>query len=180
MVYKNKFSGTQMKYIVNLTDSDRDIEFRQDIGAKLKPDANGVAADNIGYANRLKQFCYAAGVELDALTLAPSTTKHKIFGKDEDVTLIQGLAGKSVIALVRHSEDTEKAEGESYKYSNDLEGVCATNGTDASGENAQEIFLAKVEKTPTFKFKGKAKAASTATDAATMTPEARSAAANLI
>lgn len=180
MVYKNKFGGTQMKYIVNLTDSDRDIEFRQDIGATLKPDANGVAAPNLGYASRLKQFCYATGVELDSLTMAPTTTKHRIFGKEEDVTLLQGMTGKTVVALVRLTDDVSKAEGESYKLSNDLEGVCAVNGLDASGEDARAIFLAKIEKAPVFKMKGKAKSGASAADAAPMDAAAREAASSLI
>ena len=160
MVYKNKYGGTQMKYIVNVTDGDRDIEFRQDIGATLKPaDGETVGAPNLGYASRLKQFCFAAGVELDSLAMAPTTSKHRIFGKEEDVTLVQGLTGKTVLALVRLTDDISKAEGESYKLSNDLEGVCAVNGIDASGEDAKAIFMAKVEKTPVFKLKGKAKTA---------------------
>lgn len=180
MVYKNQFGGTQMKYIVNLTDSDRDMEFRQDIGATLKPESEGVAgAPNLGYASRLKQFCFAAGVELDSLTMAPTSSKHKIFGKDTDVTLVQGMTGKTVLALVRLSDDTAKAEGESYKLSNDLEGVCAVNGIDASGEDAQATFLAKVEKAPVFKFKGKAKAATTG-DVPPMTAAQQEAAKSLI
>lgn len=166
MVYKNKFGGTQMKYIVNITDGDRDLEFRQDIGATLKPETEGgVGAPNLGYASRLKQFAFAAGVDLDALTLAANKTKHKLFGKEEEVTLMQGMNGKTILALVRLSEDTSKADGEPYKFSNDLEGVCAVNGIDAAGEDAKAAFLAKVEKTPTFKIKGRAKAGTAATEA---------------
>lgn len=180
MVYVNRFGGTQMKYIVNLTDSDRDIEFRQDIGATLKAEKEGeVGAPNLGYASRLKQFAFASGVELDALTLDSVKTKHKIFGTDQEVTLIKGMVGKPVLALVRLSDDTNKAEGESYKISNDLEGVCAMNGIDASGEDAKAIFLAKVEKNPVFKYKGKQKSG-TATANTGMTTEAKAAASSLI
>lgn len=181
-VYKNTFGGNTMKYIVSLTDHpDRDIEFRQDISAKLKKDeATGVEPDNLGYANRLKQFAHAAGVTLEALSTSPTPIKHKIFGKDTDVTEVLGMKGKPIIALVRLSEDTEKAEGESYKFSNDLEGVCAMNGTDASGENAQALFEAKIEKSPVFKFKGKAKKGAATTDAPAMDPAAKAAAASLI
>ena len=179
MVYKNQFGGTQMKYIVNITDGDRDIEFRQDIGATLKPEKEGTeGAPNLGYASRLKQFCFAAGAELDSLAMAPTTSKHRIFGKETDVTLVQGLTGKTVLALVRLTDDINKAEGESYKLSNDLEGVCAVNGIDASGEDAKAIFMAKIEKNPTFKLKGKVKAA--AADAPAMSAAQQEAAKSLI
>lgn len=182
LVYKNKWGGQMMKYIVNLTDhADRDIEFRQDIGAKLKKDeATGVEPDNLGYANRLKQFAHAAGVDLAALSTSPTPIKHKIFGQDTDVTEVLGMKGKPVLALVRLSDDTSKAEGESYKLSNDLEGVCAMDGTDASGENAKALFEGKVEKSATFKFKGKAKATSAAADAPAMDAASKAAAASLI
>jgi hypothetical protein len=181
LVYTNeKFGGTMMKYIVNITESDRDLEFRQDIGAKLKPGSDGVAPDNLGYASRLKQFCFAAGVELDTLSLSPTPIKHKIFGKDTDATQILGYAGKPVLALVRLSEDTSMAEDAQYRQRNDLEGVCAMNGTEASGEDAKALFLAKADKTPVFKFKGKAKAATAGSADAPMSADAKAAAASLI
>lgn len=181
MVYVNRFGSTQMKYIVNLTEQDRDVEFRQDIGATLKAEKEGeVGAPNLGYASRLKQFAFAAGVELDALSLAPTKTKHRIFGAEQDVTLLQGMNGKTVIALVRLSDDTNKAEGEPYKYSNDIEGVCAVNGIDASGEDAQAAFLAKVEKAPTFKYKSKAKSGGAAAADTGMDAAAKAAASSLI
>ena len=153
--YVNQFGGQMMKYIVHLTEQDRDVEFRQDIGATLKPASEGVAgAQNIGYTNRLKQFCYATGVDIDTLSLSPVAVKIKSFGKDVDAKQVQGMTDKSVLALVRHSQDTEKEEGASYQFRNDIEGVCAMNGLDASGENAKEIFEVKVEKTPIFKYKG--------------------------
>ena len=169
MLYQNQFGGTQMKYIVNITDGDRDLEFRQDIGATLKPaDGETVGAPNLGYASRLKQFAFAVGIDLEALSLAPTKTKHRIFGKETEVTIINGMFNKPILALVRLSEDTNKADGEPYKFSNDLEGVCAISGTDASGEDAKAAFLAKVEKAPTFKYKSKQKAGGSTADSGAM------------
>lgn len=172
--YTNKYGGTMMRYVVHLTEQDRDLEFRQDIGATLKPVSEGVAgAPNIGYANRLKQFCYATGVDIDSLSLSPTTVKIKSFGVEVDAKQIQGMTDKSVLALVRHSQDTEKQDGEPYQFRNDIEGVCAVNGLEASGENAKEIFEAKIEKTPIFKYKGiKSKTNTTATTVASATEKA--------
>jgi hypothetical protein len=180
LTYTNQYGGQMMRYIVNVTEQDRDLEFRQDIGAALKPDANGVAASNIGYTNRIKQFCYAAGVELDSLSLSPTTVKIKSYGKDYDAKQVQGMTGKSVLALVRYSQDTEKADGESYQFRNDIEGVCATNGLDASGENAKDIFMAKVEKNPIFKFKGMKSKTTTATATPAISGADKAALASLI
>ena len=181
MVYTNQFGGTQMKYIVTLDDGEKDIEFRQDISAKLKPDeTTRIAADNLGYASRLKQFCHATNVDIDTLSLSATTVKIRIFGKETDAKEIQGMTGKTVLALVRQTDDVNKADGESYKVTNDLEGVCAVDGTDASGENAQAVFLAKIEKAPVFKIKGKVKAGGSDAGTPALSNAQKEAAASLI
>lgn len=171
-VYQNSFGTNSMHYVFNLTESGKDIKFRgYDISDKIK---DGSA--NIGYSSRLKSVAFAAGVELDRLSTKEGTIK--LFGKDQAGKFILGMNDKPIVALVRLSDDTSKAEGESYKLSNDVEGVCDMKGFDASGKNAIEAFNEKVAKTPVFSFKSKAKAESAA--AAPMDAAAREAASSLI
>jgi hypothetical protein len=152
-VYVNSFGTNSMHYVFNLTESGKDIKFRgYDISDKIK---DGSA--NIGYSSRLKSVAFAAGVELDRLSTKEGTIK--LFGKDQAGKFILGMNDKPVVALVRLSDDTSKAEGEAYKLSNDVEGVCDMKGFDASGKNALEAFNEKVAKTPVFKVTGKAKSA---------------------
>lgn len=172
-VYVNSFGTNSMRYTFNLTESDKDIRFRgYDVSDKIK---DGSA--NIGYSSRLKSVAFAAGVELDRLSTKPATLK--LYGKDQEGKLILGMNDKPIIALVRQSDDTSKGEGESYKISNDIAGVCDMKGFDTTGKNAVEIFNEQVAKTPLFKVKGKAKTASEDA-AAPMSAAAKEAAASLI
>ena len=163
-VYKNQWDGHQMKYIVAVKDEEgeeRTLTFRTDIGKTLK---DGSA--NKGYAGRLKQFAHACNVKLDDVSTGSEET-IKIFGKDTKANKIVGFDSKKVKALVRLTNDTAKEENERFKYTNDLQGVVAPDGTEEGGENAAEKFLEQVEKTPVFTVKSKTKAASSATTATT-------------
>ena len=174
-VYVNSFGTNSMHYVFNLTESKKDIKFRgYDISDKLQ---DGTA--NIGYSSRLKSVAFAAGVELDKLSTKEGTIK--LFGKDQAGKFIIGMNDKPIVALVRLSDDTSKAEGEPYKISNDVEGVCDMKGFDASGKNAVETFAEKVEKNPVFSFKSKTKKADTSAGAGQpMSAEAVANAASLI
>jgi hypothetical protein len=174
-VYQNSYGTNSMHYVFNLTESGKDIKFRgYDTSDKLK---DGTA--NIGYSSRLKSVAFAAGVELDKLSTKPGTIK--LFGKDQDGKFIIGMNDKPLVALVRLSDDTSKADGEPYKLSNDIEGVCDMKGFDASGKNAVEAFNEKVAKTPVFGFKGKSKQADSSAGAGqAMSPDAAAKAASLI
>jgi hypothetical protein len=163
-VYENQWGGTQMQYNVAVKDDageERLLSYRSDIGKTLK---DGSA--NKGYAGRLKQFAHACNTPLTDISTGSEET-IKVFGKDTKAKAIIGFTGKSIKALVRLTNDTAKEENERFKYTNDLQGVVAPDGTEEGGENAAEKFLEQVEKTPVFTVKSKTKAASSATTATT-------------
>jgi len=162
--YKNQWGGEQLSFIVSVKDDkgeERKLSFRSDIGKTLKD-----GSINKGYAGRLKQFSHATRTPLDELSIGEDT-KIKSFGKEYDGKLVKGFTGKTVKALVRLTNDTNKEEGEKFKYSNDLSGVVAPDGTQPDGENAAETFLELVKKTPIFTVQGKKKAGNSSTQAAT-------------
>ncbi len=162
VVYKQKFKdneATFMRYTVNITDNDKDLTFRNDIGKTLKD-----GKPNGGYADRLKMFSYATGVSMDELSMKDGA-EVKSYGKDCSGSFIIGMNGKKLKALVRLTEDTNKADGEPYKFTNDIEGVTSLDGTDPTGENAVQKFEDKVAKTPSFKIKGYVKAGAKAATA---------------
>ena len=129
ILYKNSFGGEmlQVNVIVKHNDAERTLSFRDDIGKNLKQTDEEKAAGkpgkiNEGFVARLKSLCTAANVEISALKDG-AATKVKSFGKECEGKFILGLNEKPVQVLVRHSVDTTKAEGESYRDSNDIEGV---------------------------------------------------------
>lgn len=162
--YKNQWDGEQLSFIVAVKDDkgeERKLSFRQDIGKTLKD-----GSVNHGYAGRLKQFAHATSTALEDL-MTGEATKIKSFGKEHDGKTVKGFTGKTVKALVRLTNDINKEEGANFKYSNDLSGVVAPDGTQADGENAAEMFLETVKKTPIFTIEGKSKKGTTATQATT-------------
>ncbi len=157
-VYKNQWDGEQMRITVEVKDDSGDtriITYRSDIGKTLK---DGSA--NKGYAGRLKQVSHATSVPIENLT-AGSEETIKVFGKDTKATPIVGFAGKTVKALIRNTNETTIEEGGKFKYSNDLQGLVAPDGTEEGGENGAEKFLELVAKTPIFTTTRKKKAGST-------------------
>lgn len=161
-VYTNQWGGKQMRYNVIVKDDkgeSRILTFRSDIGKKLK---DGSA--NHGYAGRLEQFAYATNTPMAELSLGQAV-KIKVFGKETDANLLVGMKGKKVKALVRLTDDINKEEGQSFKYSNDIQGVVAMNGTEKSGENAVTPFEEAIAKKAIYEVKGKAKKAKPTGDA---------------
>ena len=159
-VYENQWGGSQMRYNFEITDNDGEkkiLTYRSDIGDKLK---GGEA--NKGYAGRLKQVSHATGVEIANLSMG-SEVKLQSFGKDVEGKALLGMNNKKVKALVRHTDDAGKAEGESFKFSNDIQGVVAVDGTESDGTDAVEAFLEQIKKTPIFSKKSKAKAGGNST-----------------
>jgi hypothetical protein len=162
--FKNQWDGTELRFTVEVKTEDgeeRIISFRRNIGQKLKD-----GSPNKGFTGRLKQFAHACNVNIDDLSVG-STVKQKNFGTDVDATPIVGLNGKTVKALVRLTNDVNKEEGVKYKYTNDLQGVVAPDGTELGGENGAEKFVETVAKTPIFTIEGKQKAGKTASAATT-------------
>ncbi len=156
-VYKNQWEGTQMKYNLAVKDDsgeERILSFRSDIGKTLK---DGSA--NKGFTGRLKQFAYATKVSLDDVSTG-SEEKIKVFGKETKANNLVGFNGKEIKVLVRLTNDTAKEEGEKFKYSNDVQGVVAIDGTEEGGANGAEAFVESCSKTPIFTIKSKAKAVS--------------------
>ena len=149
LIYTNSFGDKSMKYTVNITSEDRDVSFMKDINAMLKD-----KKENGGYANRFKQFLYAANVEESALSVKEASVEINSFGKKIMCDEIIGMVGKPVIAEVLLMNDTNKTEGEPYKLQNALSGVLAMDGTDASGENKAEQFVEKCATRPLTDYKG--------------------------
>lgn len=149
LMYTNNFGDKSMRYIVNITSEDRDVQFKSDINSTLKD-----KSVNGGYTNRYKQFLYATNTEESALSIAPNTVKINSFGKDYEAQEIIGMVGKPVIAEVLLMNDTNKADGEPYKLQNVLSGVLAMDGTDASGENKADDFAKRCEEKPLTNYQG--------------------------
>ena len=165
IVYTNQYDGKQMRYNIEVTvdGEPKNVTFRSDIGKTLKD-----GSDNKGYAGRLKQFAYATNTELAALSIGKDVT-IKSFGKEVKGEFITGMNGKKIKVLVRQSDDTNKADGQPFKITNDVMGVVAMDGTDSEGENAAEKFEEQVKKTPVFAAPRKVKGggATTASTAST-------------
>ncbi len=156
IIYKNQWDGTQAQYIVSIEHNEetKDYKFRSDIGKTLKD-----GSDNKGYAGRLKQFSYATKTELADMTKGDDT-EIKVFGKDCKGFFLKGMNDKKLKVLVRKTDDTNKAEGEPFKVTNDILGVVAMDGTDYEGEDAVKAFEEVVAKTPIFKNPKKVKGGS--------------------
>ena len=170
LVYKNNFESTSMRYTVNITSEDRDVEFMKDIGSTLK---NGET--NGGYTNRIKQFAYAANVP-DSEWTPGDKVKINSFGKEYEATKILGPIGKPVIAEVLLMDDTNKADGVAYKLQNKLSGVLAMDGTDSSGENKADEFAKRCEEKPLTPYEGYVKPGNAATKGTVGTDAAKEAA----
>ena len=159
--YFGKPTGPQMRYSVVLDDSERVLTFRRDLGKHLKPNDGEAATTgkiNPGYANALKMFMHATGVSDITVKDGASFT---FFGREQKAKEVLGMKGKPVLVFVRKSENTNKAEDDTFRFSNDIEGVANLDGTDASGQDAKAVFETKVAKTPIFKFKAGKKVGST-------------------
>jgi len=150
IVYTGKF-GTQMSYKVRLNDSDRVVSFANDIGKTLQ-----TGAENGGFASRLKSFVHASGVSESDLTMKEGV-KINSYGTEYEGSELIGWVGKPVIALVKLVENPNVDEKDAYRFQNEIEGVTAPDGTDATGTNAKEVFEAKITERPVFLKRLKAK-----------------------
>lgn len=149
LMYTNSFGDKSMRYIVNITSEDRDIQFKSDINSTLKD-----KSVNGGYTNRYKQFLYATNTDEHSLTLAENTVKINSFGKDYEAQEILGMVGKPILAEILLMNDTNKEDGAPYKLQNVLSGVLAMDGTDASGENKADSFADRCKEKPLTNYQG--------------------------
>ena len=156
IIYKNKFGGETLKvnFAFKYNDQERTISYRDDIGKNLKQTdeekkENKPGKINEGFLARLKSLSAATNVDL-ADVKEGSATKVNSYGAECEGKFYLGFNDKKVKLLVRHSQDSNKAEGEAYRDSNDIEGVTSANHEDI------EKFTAKVEKQADgiFKYKG--------------------------
>ncbi len=143
VLYKNQFDGTSLRVNIKIAENDRVLTYRQDI-SKTKAD-NTV---NEGFLSRLKSICSATNFDVDKFKTGEAV-KINSFGKECNGQYLLGVNGKSVTALVRHSVDTTKAEGESYRDSNDIEGITHKGAEDIT------LFADKIAKNDgLFNYKG--------------------------
>lgn len=156
IIYKNKFGGETLKvnFAFKYNDQERTISYRDDIGKNLKQTdeekkENKPGKINEGFLARLKSLSAATNVDL-ADVKEGSATEVNSFGAKCEGKFYLGFNDKKVKLLVRHSQDSNKAEGEAYRDSNDIEGVTSANHEDI------EKFTAKVAKQADgiFKYKG--------------------------
>lgn len=182
ILYTNKFGGEMLRINVSVkhNDQERTLSFRDDIGKNLKQTDTEKAEGkpgkiNEGFMARLKSLTVATNVSMENVKEGPET-KVSSFGSECSGKFLLGFNDKPVKALVRHSQDTTKAEGEAYRDSNDIEGI-----THAGNEDIEK-FKAKVDKNPDgiFKFKGYVKAGTKTQDAGTAGSEEAKAAAEKI
>ena len=165
ILYKNKFDGTMLRIEVELTESKRVISFRSDVGKELKD-----KTINNGFLSRLKSV--AAACNFDAANFAIGTEiKFNSYGSEIKGNLLNGVNDKPVIALVRMSEDTDRPEDDSYRLSNDIEGVTQKGSEDL------ELFETKLTKADgkPFKYKSgwKPKGSKTAATSGASTEQAK-------
>lgn len=143
ILYKNKFDGTMLRIEVELTESKRVLSFRSDVGKELKD-----KTINNGFLSRLKSV--AAACNFDATNFAiGAEVKFNSYGAEIKGNLLNGVNDKPVIALVRMSEDSDRPEDDTYRISNDIEGVTQKGSEDLE---LFETKLAKAEGKP-FKYK---------------------------
>lgn len=145
IIYKNKFGGETLKvnFAFKYNNQERTISYRDDIGKNLKQTdeekkENKPGKINEGFVQRLKSLCAATNVDL-ADVKEGSATKVNSYGAECEGKFYLGFNDKKVKLLVRHSQDSNKAEGEAYRDSNDIEGVTSANHEDI------EKFTAKLK-----------------------------------
>lgn len=164
-VYTNNFGSNTMRYTVTIKNADgeeRDVQHINDINSKLRDDK-----DNGGYANRFKQYMYATNTADSDLSKAKGEGKLNSFGKEYEFEVINGMNGKPLLVELLLRNDTNKAEGQPFKYSNAIANVLATDGTDASGDDKKTEFAEKCEKTPVADYAGYMKDAPKSSTAST-------------
>ena len=143
----------QVNVVVKHNDAERTISFRDDIGKNLKQTEEEKAAGkpgktNEGFLARLKSLSAATNVDI-ADAKEGGEAKVNSYGAECTGKYILGFNDKKVQVLVRHSQDSNKAEGEPYRDSNDVEGVTS------KGHEDVDTFTAKIEKNNgIFKYKG--------------------------
>ena len=155
IIYKNKFGGETLKvnFAFKYNDQERTISYRDDIGKNLKQteeekEAGKPGKTNEGFLARLKSLSAATNVDI-ADAKEGGEAKVNSYGAECAGKYILGFNDKKVQVLVRHSQDSNKAEGEPYRDSNDVEGVTS------KGHEDVDTFTAKVEKNNgIFKYKG--------------------------
>ena len=181
ILYTNKFGGEMLKVNISVkhNDQERTLSFRDDIGKNLKQTDEEKAANkpgkiNEGFVARLKSLSVAANVAMESIKQG-AETKVSSFGAECKGVFLLGLNDKSVKALVRHSQDSNKAEGEAYRDSNDIEGV-----THAGNEDIEK-FQAKIEKNKDgiFTYKGYVKKDANTASNSTSSEETKAAAEKL-
>jgi len=158
-IYTNDFGSKSMRYIVAVTTKDgeeRDLKFSNDINSMLKGDV-----DNVGYANRMKEFIYATNADSSTFSKKDNAGNLNSFGKKYEYDELLGLNSKPLMVEVMLRNDINKAEGAPYKYDNVIKGVLALDGTDSTGENKAEKFNEKITKTPIEEHAGYVKKSST-------------------
>lgn len=143
ILYKNKFEGTMLRFEVELTDSKRVLSFRSDVGKELKD-----KTINNGFLSRLKSVAAACNFDAANFTIG-AEVKFNSYGSEIKGNLLNGVNDKPVIALVRMSEDTDRPAEDTYRISNDIEGVTQKGSEDLE---LFETKLAKAEGKP-FKYK---------------------------
>lgn len=142
--------------IVAVDGQDRDITVYQNVKKK-----DG-SANEIGTAT-FKHIVESTNTPMSELSV--KVEEITAYGKKVQGKVVQGIAGKPMMALVRQVFE-EGAKFESY---NEIEAYAKPDGTNSKGEDLVATFKEKVEKTPILNRKAKegtASGAATATKAA--------------
>ena len=128
---------------IGIPSEDRDITIYQNTKKK-----DGTAND-IGTAT-FKHIIQATNVDSSALTVK----KEEItaYGKKVEGSVVKGVAGKPLMALVRHVHE----EGSKFENSNEVEAWAKADGTNSKGEDLIATFNEKIEKSPILERKAKA------------------------
>ncbi len=141
ILYKNAFGSEQLKITVEVDGKSKDgvaetkvIGFRNDIGNKLRD-----GKINEGFVARFKSLAVSSNVEIGSIATGEAT-KVNSFGKECEGNYLMGCNDRPVLVAVRHTVDTNKAEGEMYRDSNDIEALLVKDSEDV------EKFMEKVEK----------------------------------
>ncbi len=155
VIYKNKFGGEvlNVNFTYELEGKDKEISYRSDIGKNMAPTEeqkknNEPGALNQGFLSRVKSLLVSTNKNEEDLSDGKEIEIKDNYGNTCKGVEILGLNDLGVKLMLRLSVNTNMPEGESYRETNDIEGV-------VSCEQDAIDFQEKIDKNKgLFNYKG--------------------------
>ena len=153
--FKSSGGALMLKVTVHLDKEDKDMdEYQTVVNKDGKPNPIGQA---------MFKHILDAALPTGQDGLTNKAEKILAYKKEVDATIVKGLDGKPLIALVRQVHE----EGAKYSDYSIVEGFARVDGTNSKGEDILTPFKAKIEKAPVMQRKAKGGAAAAATQGTT-------------